>query len=101
MRVTCRQEPSETGLARVCQSPRGFIISVDGKRVGHVAYARGLGRGATNDYWYWYAGAQVLGIPGRNSAAERLTYETRELARDACIAHVKASLTAAKKGTTP
>ena len=96
LRITCRKEENETGLARVCQSPRGFVISVDGKKVARVGSYRGLG--AKPDGWHWYGGDDSLGIPRRNSSAEGLTYETKEACRDACIAYLKTSIDAAKKG---
>jgi hypothetical protein len=93
-RVTVRQEPHESGLAQVTQSPRGFIISVNGKRVGCVRYARRvLGSGAP---WFWYAHVG-------NSAGGHKSFATREEARDACVAWVKAAMkeeARAKEGGT-
>lgn len=90
MRVTVRKESSERGLARVCQSPRGFVISVDGKRVGMVGWASdGLGRHGTG-YWYWWA---RIGETLRNTANEKVRIATKEEARDACVAWVKAAST--------
>lgn len=85
MRITARQEPREGGLAGVCQGPRGFIISVDGKKVGRVAWARSMSR--DTGYWYFYASGP--GIPTKNTASDLPRLQTREDARDACMAYVR------------
>lgn len=65
MRLTWRREPSETGLARVCQSPRGAILKCDGRDVAHIEACRvGYQR---YDGWYWYTHAE--GLPLHNSHA--------------------------------
>ena len=90
MRVTVRKEPSETGLARVAQTPRGFIISVDGKKIARVGFAYGFGRlSSGSGDWHWYGGDEALGIERRNSAADGVHFDTKEAARDACVAYVK------------
>lgn len=92
MRVTARNQPSEGGLARVCQSPRGYIIKLDGKDVGRVGSSRNLfaktpaERGCLS--WHWYA---HVGGESRNSAANDCNYPTKEEARDACIEWIKAT----------
>jgi hypothetical protein len=94
MRITVRKEPSETGLARVCQAPRGFIVSIDGKTIARVGAAHAS---SLRDYdWHWYGGDEALGVARRNSAAEGINYNTKEEARDACVAYVKDCLTKAK-----
>ena len=94
MRVAVRLEPDKTGLALVFQSQRASIVRVDGKRVGRVGFARSL----SDPNWYWYAGDETLGIRCRNSAAEGVTYPTKEEARDVCVAYVKDCLAKAKAG---
>jgi len=42
-----RKEPNETGLARVCQSPRGFDLTQAGKILARVRRTR-------NGGWFWY-----------------------------------------------
>jgi len=46
-----RKQPSETGLARVCQSPRGYELREDGEAIAHVVpvHMRFIITG-----WYWY-----------------------------------------------
>lgn len=96
MRVTARRQESEQGLARVCQSPRGFVISLDGKRVGHVGFARPFGSvtDRSEEHWFWYA---HVGDVSRNSASHCSYYATREAARDACIEWVKATAREAQR----
>ena len=99
MKVTARNEPSESGLARVCQAPRGFIIKLDGRDVGRVGSSRNLfaespeERGRVS--WHWYA--SVVSVR-HNSAAEGENFSTREAARDACIAWVKTQATPRRGG---
>jgi hypothetical protein len=100
MRITCRQEKNETGLARVGQGPRGFEISIDGNVVGRIGFARALGPRHAKP-WHWYGGDPLLGIPRRNSSAEGVMFSTREEARDAFVGYVKASLALAGKTKGP
>lgn len=78
-RVTCRTERNETGLARVCQSPRGYDICIDGKPVVRVACVR-----RSTDGWYFYG-------MGHNTYSDK-HWTTKEEARDAAIAFVKAEI---------
>ena len=41
-----RKQPNETGLARICQSARGFELRENGETIAHVAQTKGG--------WYWY-----------------------------------------------
>ena len=93
-RVTSKREPSESGLARVAQGPRGFIISHDGRMVARVGYSRGdlFARRPAEKPWYWSGGLDAG--PRRNTANEGLYYATREEARDACVAWIKEQLAA-------
>ena len=94
-RITCRKEPNESGLARVCQLPRGFIISIGGVRVARVGGARSLARGASAVTWHWY-GHRDPDVPRRNSAAEGIQFATREDARDNCVAYLRECLASAR-----
>lgn len=86
MRVTVRKQESEQGLARVCQSPRGYVVSVDGKRAGSVSWARERWGRSDGGYWYWYAS---IGGASYNSSSDTPRAATKEEARDACVAWVK------------
>lgn len=105
MKITARQEASEKGLARVCQSPRGYIIKCDGKDVGRVGWASRIfdGPGAGAKPWFWYAGVETAGRErmSRNSASHKCFYASREDARDACIEWFKAAsrIAAGPKGS--
>lgn len=90
MRVTVKNEPSERGLAGVCQGPRGYIISADGEKVGRVSctYIDRLSRKGM--YWYYYASGE--GIPHANTCNDVPRLKTKEEARDACVAYVKENL---------
>ena len=80
MRVTVRREASESGLARVCQSPRGFVISVDGQVAAHVGWSHAPDKSKP---WHWYG-------DGYNSAAVGVFFTTKEEARDNAVARIKA-----------
>ncbi len=62
MKLTWSKQPSEQGLARVCQGPRGAILKLDGERVGYVYATRPSG-------WYWVAINDTLGVTLFNSCA--------------------------------
>jgi hypothetical protein len=96
-RVTTRQEPSETGLARVTQTPRGFIVSVDGERVGRVGASW---QSLTNrvPVWHWYA---TVGGVSFNSAGAGMRYDSREDAKIACLAWVRVQLRVLHDPRTP
>jgi hypothetical protein len=88
MIITAKIEPSETGLARVCQGPRGYHIKVDGKRAGSVGCA-----GRSSSQWFFWVREESLGIPLHNTVAAGLPYwPSREDAKAACIAHIKSIL---------
>lgn len=44
-----RRQPNETGLARVCQGPRGFELVENKQILAHVSYS------GFADGWYFYA----------------------------------------------
>lgn len=52
-RLRWRREPSEKGLARICQGPRGYDL-IHGDEI--VIRARPLGRSGSQ--WYWYGCGQ-------------------------------------------
>lgn len=65
MRLTWRKQPSERGLASVCQSPRGLICKVDGEDVADVSpLPVGFHR---YDGWYWVAVSDFHPIPLKNT----------------------------------
>lgn len=105
MKITARTETSEKGLARICQSPRGYIIKCDGKDLGRVGHARRVfdGPGAEAKPWFWYAGIELPGLEriARNTAANDCFYATREEARDACIEWLKATIRQAAQVSSP
>ena len=96
-RLTWRKEPSEKGLARIGQGPRGADLRVGTSAVAHVRAARRDLGGSY--YWYWYGSATELGIPHRNTASERRdwpnTDEGFEAAKADCQAYVERCLAAA------
>lgn len=89
MRITFSQQPSETGLARVAQTPRGYICKINGAEIGRIsAHYNRIGNYANYAFmWYTFENAE-LRIPYRNTSAEGITFATREEARD----HMKAWL---------
>lgn len=80
MRVTVSREASESGLARVCQSPRGYVLKVDGKVVGRVGWSHSPDKSKP---WHWYGS-------GHNSASAGTYFATKEEARDNAVAFIKA-----------
>lgn len=88
-RLTVRNQPIATGLARITQSPRGYDIWFGGKCVGSVS-ANSSGW-HTYDGWYWCTPSEPdLGIEYMNTHITRTS--TKEAARDACLAYVRACL---------
>jgi hypothetical protein len=65
MRLTWRKQPSESGLASTCQSPRGLVCKVDGEDVARV-YAHPVGYHKYNG-WFWVAVGDTHKIPLHNS----------------------------------
>lgn len=64
MRLTWKKQPSETGSRRVCQGPRGAILSADGEELGRVyPFSTGL---VTYKGWYWTAAGD--GVPWCNTS---------------------------------
>jgi len=88
-RLTVRNQPIETGLARVSQGPRGYDIYFGGKRVGSVS-ANSSGW-HIYDGWYWCTPSEPdLGIEYMNTHITRAP--TKEQARDECLVYVRACL---------
>jgi len=94
MKVTFRKQPNEPGLARVCQGPRGYVVSVDGIAVGNVSpLSRGFGSSVIG--WYWVVGTYPkYGIPLTNTY--RSPKPTKEEARDECKAFIREHMEASK-----
>jgi uncharacterized protein YfiM (DUF2279 family) len=79
-KITFRKQKNEIGLARVCQSPRGYAIFIDGKEIGQVTGIRNWNSRALSFMISWQAD-----LPTRewyNSASENQTFETKELAKE-------------------
>ena len=91
MRITRRRQPSERGLASVCQAPRGAVLKVDGEDVGRVcAYAVGFGKFVG---WYWWAASKRYKVALRNTAAnDAPRYATVEEAKASCEEYVRACI---------
>lgn len=90
-RLTWSRQPRETGLRAVCAGPRGWILKVDGVRVGDVSAAY---KGLSRDIRGWDFMARGDGIPWKNSAAEGVFYPDDEAAKTACKTYVAACLAA-------
>ena len=65
MRLTWSKQPSERGLAGVCQSPRGRICKVDGEEVARVV-SNTVGFHVYRG-WFWVARNNSGSIPLRNT----------------------------------
>jgi hypothetical protein len=71
VRLTWSKEPNESGLAKVCQLPRGAILKLNGKQIATVhAYTEGFSRELRG--WYWYGGDEAIGVPRKNTASAPL-----------------------------
>ena len=80
MAARWRKEPSETGLARVGQRPRGFELRENGEVLLHVSPLSGKTRWDIVG-WYWY------GL-GMNTCHEPVA--TPEEAKAQAVKHLKA-----------
>lgn len=89
MRMTWRKQPSETGLARVCQGPRGAVLKVDGEDVGRV-YARRVGGPGQYSGWYWVARSDRLAVPLMNTSDSLVA--SLDEAKAACADYVRKAL---------
>lgn len=90
MRITFRKHANKTGLARVCQGPRGYDAKINGVVVASI-YPLSVG---FHEYrgWYWAcAKNESLGIEHRN------TYATPTNTADEAKAQCKAYLLACVK----
>ncbi len=83
MRLRWSTEPNETGLARVCQGPRGAILKVDGEEIGRASFSR------VYDGWYWNA---YSGIQRTIQRRYGHGISTLEAAKDECEAYVRSEL---------
>lgn len=87
-RLTWRKEPNETGLARVCQGPRGFELRHAGVRVGSVAPSTGMGNARyTINGWYCYGSWIDWGVPSINTC--QTLVKTPEEAKEILMAHFR------------
>lgn len=102
-RLTWRREPSETGLARVCQSPRGAILSWNGEDVACVKWARSslglLTYHITTPYkWFWCARPRGRDeVIGYRNTIDSILYRTLDEAKAACLAYVRSELERAER----
>lgn len=93
MRITWKKQASEHGLAGMCQSPRGYVLRIDGKNVGSVSWCRNASP------WMWsVASDDDFGIPWSNSAARGVYYQDIELAKTECKAYVMQCLKDKREG---
>lgn len=67
--LTWSKQPSETGLARICQSPRGRILKCNGEKVATVSPVR-VGWEREWKGWDFWAGHVGFGIEWLNSHCE-------------------------------
>lgn len=74
LRLTWSRQPNETGLARIGQSERGWILKVSGdkQRIASVSALTGPRRWETVG-WYCVARHDGLGIPLLNTSATKQT----------------------------
>jgi hypothetical protein len=68
-KLTFRKTPNEQGLSKVGQSPRGYIIKINGIEIGAI-FARSVGWQGW-DGWYYYVSSEDLGITHYNQAAAK------------------------------
>ena len=98
MRLTWSKQPSERGLASVCQAPRGANLKVNGIEIGAVRPK--LVDWRTWDGWYWYAripSSLVGGDEGVYHNSSDNPDETIEQAKVACETWVREWLQQAGK----
>lgn len=63
-----RKQPDETGLPRVCQSPRGYELRENGEIIAHVVPC--MKDTVTIASWYWYGFGQNTSNSPRQTADE-------------------------------
>src|SRR5579859_8196065 len=98
-RLVWRREPNETGLARVCQSPRGaeLRLCVPGRKPERVGWVNPV-RHSFHDYrgWYWIAWSKDGRVPRYNTVDSECgvvkTFDTLDAAKADCFAYVKSCL---------
>ena len=87
MRFTWSKEPRQTGLAGVCQGPRGFVLKHGCAEVATVSpLTDGPSRWTPNG-WYWCA-ENMAGVR-HNSLWNTPRYATPDEAKTACLAYAK------------
>jgi hypothetical protein len=87
MRLTWKKQANETGLASICQTPRGYNLRYKGAEIGHIYFGR------SPEGWYWYARSDKYNVPLYNSAAEGIPrYKDIEAAKAACKEYVMSTL---------
>jgi hypothetical protein len=85
-----RKQKSETGLARICQGPRGYELYESGvsqRPVMHVSPKVERPHSYTIVGWYWYG-------YGHNSLSDRPLFLTANAAKTDAVAFRSAKLTA-------
>lgn len=84
-RITWRKQKDEQGLSSIGQSPRGYILFVNGIEVASVS-AKPAGWMNWNG-WYWIARSDELGVKWRNTSSEKPFTEIED-AKVACRNYV-------------
>lgn len=92
-RLTWSRQPDETGLARVCQPPRGAILKANGKEVAYVSPV--LGWPNRHILGWYFVG---MGQNSYNDPDGTGVFPTMNEAKAACKAYIVGQLA---KGTTP
>lgn len=98
-RITWRKEPSEQGLARIGQGPRGYQLCINGKCIADISPVR---NGFQPEYigWMWScASNDELGIVWKNTSAEKrkpypMTDDGMEQAKADCKTYIVTCLKA-------
>lgn len=85
-RLTWRRQENETGLAKICQTPRGLVGKVDGKDVFRVS-PKFVGFSRVIDGWWWIHTAPNMAVRSFDTMP---LFDTKEAARDSATAYYKA-----------
>ena len=83
-KISWRREPSGQGLARVSESPRGYLVKINGADAGGI-FAHPVGW-LKWEGWYWH----VYGpsVPSKNTSSKPVA--TIEKAKAECEAYIRA-----------
>ena len=73
--------------------PEAYDVRVDGQRVGTVSELWD-GMLGTMVGWYWYVRSEELGVPWKNTSAEKLVIETLDEAKAQVTKHLRSTLEA-------